>query len=178
MTASSGKLLAAGMLGLGLAAAAVSISYRRQQTHRVLALWGAEQAATVATAPVVKALWFHPPLRQFAAAAPSDVAARASGQSPNLSAVPGFATVRQLLVADTSFDWQSDPAAEPLEWTFGLEFSAPTGTEVLMLLDPATGLVREAQNRKTARLAAGAAEQLKGFLQGQFTGQGEEAPAR
>ena len=64
MAASSGKLLAAGMLGLGLAAAVLSISYRRGQTHRVLALWGPEQAATVATAPVVKALWFDPPLGQ------------------------------------------------------------------------------------------------------------------
>jgi len=177
MAASSGKLLAAGMLGLGLAAAALSISYRRQQTHRALALWGPEQAATVATAPVVKALWFNPPLPPFIAGLPSEVVERASGQSPNLSGTPGIGTVRQFFVEDTSFDWQSDPAAEPVGWTYGLEFSDPTGREVLVLLDPTTGLVSEAKNHKTIRLNPGPAEQLKAYLKRQFAGQGREAPA-
>ena len=56
-----------------------------------------------------------------------------------MSGTPGIATVRRLLVEDASFDWQSDPAAEPLGWTYGLEFSDPRGPEVLVLLDPTTG---------------------------------------
>jgi hypothetical protein len=176
MAASSGKLLAAGMLGLGLAAAALSITYRREQTQGALALWGPDQAVTIATAPVVKALQFDPPLRQVAST-PGEIAAQASGQSPNLSGNIGIATVRQLLVEDTSFDWQSDPAAEPPGWTFGLEFSGRGGSEVVVLLDPASGLVSGAKNRKTVRLQAGAAEQLKAFFQGQFAGQGGEAAA-
>jgi hypothetical protein len=177
MAASSGKLLAAGMLGLGLIAAVLSIAYRRQQTHRALELWGPEQAATVATAPVVRAIWFDPPLPPPTDATPSEVVARASRLSPNISGTQGVATARQLLVEDANFDWQSDPATEPLGWAFGLEFSDPRGPEVLVLLDPTSGLVRGAKNRKTIRLQPGAAEQLKAFLQGQFAGQGGDVPA-
>ncbi|HEY1784726.1 MAG TPA: hypothetical protein VGG30_04225 [Pirellulales bacterium] len=174
MAASSGKLLAAGMLGLGLVAAALSISYRREQTRRALTLWGPEQAVAIATAPVVKVLWFEPPL---ADAAVGDVAGRASRRSSNVNGTPGFATVRQLLVDDTSFDWQSESAAEPTGWTFGLEFSDPPAAEVLVLLDPTTRRVRGAKNRKTVRLNSGAAEQLKRFFEGQFAGQDKQAPA-
>jgi len=178
MAASSGKLLAAGMLGLGLAAAVLSISYRRGQTHRALALWGPEQAATVATAPVVKALWFDPPLGQITAATTDEVVARASSNRPNVSRTPGFATVRGLLIDDSSFDWQSGPVAEPIGWTFGLEFSDPRGQEVLVLLDPASGLVSMAKEDKTARLTSGAMGQMKAFLQKEFAGQDGGSPSK
>ncbi|HEX4143495.1 MAG TPA: hypothetical protein VHY91_08085 [Pirellulales bacterium] len=178
MAVSSGKLLATGMLGLGLAAAVLSIAYRRGQTQRALALWGPEQAATLATAPVVKALRFDPPLQPSSVTTVGDVVGRASSQSPNLGGTPGFATVRQLLVADTSFDWQSNPAAEPAAWTLGLEFSDPTHPTVVVLLDPSTRLVRDAETHRTARLTSGAAEQLKTFLEGQFAGLGTDMPAK
>jgi hypothetical protein len=177
MAVSSGKLLAAGMLGLGLVASVLSISYRRQQTHRALALWGPEQAVTVATAPVVKAVWFDPPLAQSNEAMPSEVVERAPRQSQNLSGLQGFKTVRQLLVEDSSFDWQSDSLGDPLGWTYGLEFSDPTGPEVLVLLDPTTGMVSEAKNHKTAKLQTSVARQLKTFLQQQFADQGPDVPA-
>ncbi len=177
MAVSSGKLLAAGMLALGLAASVLSISYRRQQTHHALALWGPEQAVTVASAPVVKALWFDPPLAESGDATPTEIVARASRQSPNLSGLQGFKTVRQLLVEDSSFDWQSALPAEPTGWTYGLEFSDPRGAEVVVLLDPTTGLLSEAKDHKTTKLRSGAAAQLKAFLEQQFADQAGDGPA-
>jgi hypothetical protein len=174
MKVSSGKLLATGMLALGLAASVLSITYRREKTHRALELWGPEHATAVATAPVVTAVWFDPPLE------PTDdgeVIERASGQRQNLSGVEGLGTARRLLVEDSSFDWPSDSGARPLGWTYGLEFSDPQAPKVVILLDPATGLVSEAKSRQTGRLRSEVAGQLKGFIEQQFASPQGEPPA-
>ena len=182
MSGRSGKLLAVGMLCLGLAAALLSTAYRRAQTEQALAFWGAEQAATIATAPEVTALGFDPPLDENAAKMADEIANRPGDRRARIERAEGFATVRTLLIEDGSFDWQTRFDQGPTEWPWGIAFAGGRGPTVVVLFDPVNRCVTKPHGRRWARLTASAATQLKAFLEAQFPAadgarQAEKAPA-
>jgi len=119
-----GTWLVAGLLLLGLAAAATGIWFQWQQTRRCLAFYGPAAARRIAAAPTVELLLVQP----------GAVAGRlAALQRIDVSKAPGLVHLRRGLVEDANFNWQASDgaAAERLPsnaWDVALVFTEPGGS--------------------------------------------------
>lgn len=122
----SGKWVILAMVGLALAAAAFSWSFRQQAMRRTMAFWGGGTARLIAQAPHVEGLRLAP-----ADAADRDEAGRlivVEGRRFRVVAhrdmdhVRGLTHLRHALLEDVSFDFRAAEPSEPPHWEYAVRF--------------------------------------------------------
>lgn len=159
-----GRSLVAGLLLLGLAAAATGIAYQRMQTRRCLDFYSPDLARLVASAPRVELVRVRPGVAAGRLAAAS---------TQDISTAKGLVHLRRGLVEDANFDWGRPVGAGRLPaeaWDVALVFSDPampqTRASLVIDLDPAGGslaVVGRPGRVSLGRIAPG----LKKWVEGQ-----------
>jgi len=127
--AAAGRWLVAGLMALGLAAAATGIWFQRHQTRRCLAFYGPEAARRITAAPVVELLRVRP------GAGPGRLMA---AERIDVSRAAGLVHLRRGLVEDANFAWPESPPTAALAveaWDVALEFADPAGTRTTLVID-------------------------------------------
>jgi len=124
-----GHWLVAGLLGLGLAAAATGIWFQRHQTRRCLGFYGPEAARRITLAPVVELLRVRPAIGAGTLTATERV---------DVSRAPGLVHLRRGLVEDANFAWPDRQPTAPLgaeAWDVALTFREPGGPGTTLVFD-------------------------------------------
>jgi len=114
-----GRSLVAGLLLLGLAAAATGVAYQRMQTRRCLEFYSPEVARLVTSAPRVELIRVRPG---------AEAGRLVAEDVRDISAAKGLVHLRRGLVEDANFDWQRPGAEQRLSaaaWDLALVFSDP-----------------------------------------------------
>jgi len=113
-----GMWLVVGLVGLGLALAAVGVWFQWGQTRQCLAFYGATQAERISTAPRVE-LWTLKAGRTGHLAAVDRL---------DISQASGLVHLRRGLVEDANFKWDSLAGPIPADaWDVAFVFFAPAG---------------------------------------------------
>ena len=113
-----GMWLVVGLVGLGLALAAVGVWFQWGQTRRCLAFYGATQAERISTAPRVE-LW------TLQGGRTGNVAAV---ERFDISQAGGLVHLRRGLVEDANFNWDGLSGPIPADaWDVAFVFFAPAG---------------------------------------------------
>ncbi|HEV3025434.1 MAG TPA: hypothetical protein VGX76_23345, partial [Pirellulales bacterium] len=79
----------------------------------------------------------------------------------------GMANVRRALVEDTTYDWNSPPAADPPNWRYALEFNDGRNWATV-LFDPDSRRVALTNRRRIAVVEPSANGELREFFAEQF----------
>ncbi len=125
----SGKLLIAGVLLVGLAAAAASWWFRYNATHKAVDFWGAEAVELIRDAPRVT-------LRSDRPSADQEGGDEAD-VTRDISNARGLTHFRAALLEDRSYDWSASGPPDN-NWSRSLVFEVTAGAEprVLILFSP------------------------------------------
>jgi hypothetical protein len=121
-TASAGRTVVVGLLGVAVALAVFAVWFQWRQTRRCLAFYGAEAARLIQGAPRTE-LWklaVDPATGRIVATERRDI-----------SSARGLVHVRRGLVEDANFAWGTVTAARPAptDWDEALAFFPAAGTE-------------------------------------------------
>ncbi len=119
----TGKIVTIGILGIAVVMASVAWWNNWNKGHRALSYWGSENAYQIRLAK-------HVTLYQLSDATTAsddqgqlDIGAQlAAIQSErDISQARGLVHARQALIQDSSYNWQSEPAANP-RWQYAIRF--------------------------------------------------------
>ena len=128
---SPGSFLVLGLVGLGVAAAAIGIWFQWQQTRRCLNFYGVETAGQISRAPRVE-LWRLKPR-----AASGHTGRLAAVQRLDITTAKGLVHLRRGLVEDANFDWgESANSQKPLPdaaWDVAFVFADAAGEKGSLL---------------------------------------------
>lgn len=159
-----GRSLVAGLVVLGLVAAATGIAYQRMQTRRCLGFYSPDVAQLVTKAPKVELLRLRP------GAEPGRLVATSSR---DITAAKGLVHLRRGLVEDANFTWTpagGDDRLAAEAWDFAIVFSdpaagGPAATLVVDLDDRGGNLAVVGRPGRVAlgRIARGLAKWVEGL---------------
>lgn len=116
----SGKRLILAVIAVGLVAAAASWWFRYSATHRAAQFWGPQAATLIRDAP-------HVTLRSDAPSADAEGGDEADVPR-DISNAKGLTHLRNALLEDSSYDWESAGKADT-DWSHSLTFDAADGAE-------------------------------------------------
>ncbi len=186
-----GKLVIVTMLGVGLCAAAFAAWYQYRGQHRAHDHWGTTSAVLISEAPRVTVLWLGesgPQEESTFQDQPADAEPARPRRvefgdrswkvlsSKDGQAARGIKNIRQALVQDTTFDWNSPPLDEEPEWQYAIGFT-DNRNWATVLFDFETGRVALTGAKKTALLDPSAKKELQEFFAEQFADEASQSPA-
>ncbi len=163
-----GKLVIVGIVGLAVAAAALSTWYHYRHSHRALDFWSPQAALTIAEAPEVLVMQ----LARVDQPQAADRAIEFQGgwwrivAEHDAKGARGMANLRRALVLDTTFDWQTQNDGQP-QWQFAATYGA--GSEATtVLFDFNSRQVARPERTRTALLDPAANSDFRQFFDEQF----------
>ncbi len=133
---SSGKLLIAALLALGVAAGVGSWTYYARLQRRPIDFWGSETVRLIARAPQAESLR----LEAVATASAESTGERlvvgtksfVSRDERDVMRSPGFSNIRAALLNSTSFGDTIELVRVPPTWRYALKFSDGSSTATLV----------------------------------------------
>jgi hypothetical protein len=176
------KLVIAGILAIGLAAALFSQWYHRQSGRRALELWGAEPARLIAQAPKIEALVLEPANAPAAAQSGEDQPGEEAllnepierlgvggrfylvTSRRDATGAQGISNIRRAIVMDGTYEWGAPKREEKPQWQYALEFHED-GRTAKVLFDFDSGQIGSTTGNRTAVLDPAAVDNWRSFFE-------------
>jgi hypothetical protein len=156
-----GKYVIAAMLLVGVVAAGISLWHHYNISRQALEYWGQDGAKQILRAPKVVAVRF---------ASGSSSGQLSGAEERDASNARGLVNIRQALVQDAAYDWESvQPAGEGV-WQYALRFEGD-GPTVTVLLSFSEGRIGWQGADRSVGLDEASARVLRAFLEEQFAGE-------
>ena len=154
-----GKYVIAVMLLIGVVAAGISLWHHSNVSRLALEYWGQNRAKQILRAPKVIAVRFP----SGSSADQQTVVA----EERDASNSRGLVNIRQALVQDAAYDWQSVQPAGDEVWQYALRFDED-GPTVTVLLSFSDGRIGWQGADRSVALDDASARVLRAFLEEQF----------
>jgi len=151
-----GKYVIAVMLLIGVVAAGISLWHHSNVSRLALEYWGQNRAKQILRAPEVIAVRF-----------PSGSSTDQQTEERDASNSRGLVNIRQALVQDAAYDWQSVQPAGDEVWQYALRFEGDDPT-VIVLLSFSDGRICWQGADRSIALDDASARVLRAFVEEQF----------
>ena len=179
-----GKFVILAIVGLAVAASALSWFYYARLQERPLALWGSRAAELMLLRPMARAYRLAPAPGELPAGATHDgggahrplaIAGERFTMTDDrdISRAPGFSHIRQSLIHDRSFAWDDGPCESSPRWEYAIAFAEGNESAIVAFAFNCQRAALADTNRTASIRPVAAA--IEEFLREQFPG--EPAPS-